>query len=130
MPPCASGPVFTVNRPSLNGAACALAGVGNLKAAAATPAAVPAIIVRREILRAIAVLPECPRGVLRTALLGHFIYGNRSWAYFGAFADICALSAVSSSFRRSPDVKPGLRVVASHTSLWCRTHPHFTACLR
>src|SRR3569623_365871 len=81
MPPCASGPVFTVNRPSLNGAACAIAGVGNLKAAAATPAAVPAIIVRREILRAIAVLPECPRGVLRTALLGHFIYGNRSRAH-------------------------------------------------
>src|SRR3569833_3597673 len=29
----------------------------------------------------------------------------------------CALSSVSSSVRRSPDVKPGLRVVASHTAL-------------
>src|SRR5262245_58556109 len=51
MPPCASGPVFTVSRPSLNGAACAIAGAGNLKVAAAAPATVPAINLRREILR-------------------------------------------------------------------------------
>src|SRR5262245_25815643 len=51
MPPCASGPVFTVSRPSLNGAACAIAGAGNLNAATAVPAAVPAINLRRVTLR-------------------------------------------------------------------------------
>ncbi len=51
MPPCASGPVLTVSRPSLKGAACAMAGVGNLKVASAAPAAVAAINLRRVTLR-------------------------------------------------------------------------------
>src|SRR5262245_41567938 len=51
MPPCASGPVLTVSRPSLNGAACAMAGIGKLNAAAAAPAAVPAMNLRRVTLR-------------------------------------------------------------------------------
>src|ERR1044071_8918289 len=56
MPPCASGPVFTVSRPSLNGAACAIAGAGNLNAAMAAPAAVPAINLRSVTLREMRVL--------------------------------------------------------------------------
>src|SRR6185437_642104 len=60
MPPWASGPVFTVSRPSLNGVAWAIAGAGNWVSAAAAPAAVPANSVRRVILsdlRDIKVLP-------------------------------------------------------------------------
>ena len=38
MPPSASGPVFTVSSPSLNGAAWAIAGAGNRVKAAAAPA--------------------------------------------------------------------------------------------
>jgi hypothetical protein len=50
MPPSASGPVFTVSRPTLNGTFWAIAGVGKrLKATA--PAALPAKIVRRVNLR-------------------------------------------------------------------------------
>src|SRR5215467_1035643 len=50
MPPSASGPVFTVSRPILNGAFWAIAGVGKrLKATA--PSALPAKIVRRVNLR-------------------------------------------------------------------------------
>src|SRR5258708_5611054 len=45
MPPCASGPVLTVSRPILKGAACAIAGIP--MAAAAVPAAVPAKNLRR-----------------------------------------------------------------------------------
>src|SRR5580692_81081 len=51
MPPCASGPVLTVSRPSLNGSAWAMAGAGNRVSAAAAPAAVPAKTVRRLSLR-------------------------------------------------------------------------------
>jgi hypothetical protein len=40
-----------VSRPSLKGAACAIAGAGNLKVAAAAPAAVPAMNLRRVNLR-------------------------------------------------------------------------------
>src|SRR5450759_4526995 len=61
IPPCASGPVLTVSRPSLNGAACAMAGVGNLNVASAAPAAVPAINLRRVTLRDIVFLPLSPR---------------------------------------------------------------------
>src|SRR6185503_8288318 len=57
MPPWASGPVFTVSRPILNGAACAMAGVGNRSVAAAVPATVPARNVLRSSLRAIEILP-------------------------------------------------------------------------
>src|SRR5204862_4322920 len=53
MPPAASGPVFTVSRPSLKGTGCATAGVGNRVNAAAVPAAVPARSVRRLNPRAI-----------------------------------------------------------------------------
>src|SRR5689334_16302501 len=59
MPPWASGPVLTVNRPSLNGAACAMDGAGKLNAAAAVPAAVAAMNLRLVILRDIAFLPFC-----------------------------------------------------------------------
>jgi len=45
------------------------------------------------------------------ALIGHFIWRNRSRAPVLR----CAPTAFSSSFKRLPDVKPGLRVVASHT---------------
>src|SRR5215831_3507718 len=58
MPPCASGPVLMVRRPSLKGAACAMAGVGNLKVASAAPAAVAAMNLRRVTLRDIAFLPR------------------------------------------------------------------------
>src|SRR5690348_119268 len=58
MPPCASGPVLMVSRPSLKGAACAMAGVGNLKVASAAPAAVAAMNLRRVTLRDIAFLPQ------------------------------------------------------------------------
>src|SRR5580704_2374779 len=51
MPPWASGPVLTVRRPSLNGAACATAGAGKRPSVAAAPAAVPAKSARRETLR-------------------------------------------------------------------------------
>src|SRR5580658_585687 len=71
MPPWASGPVFTVRRPSLNGAAWAMAGVGNRVSAAAAPAAVPAKSARRETLCELSfrdlglldmtVLPPAPR---------------------------------------------------------------------
>src|ERR1035437_8056465 len=61
IPPCASGPVLTVSRPILNGAACAMAGVGNLNVASAAPAAVPAINLRRGDLRDIVFLPLSPR---------------------------------------------------------------------
>src|SRR5579885_3308239 len=60
MPPSASGPVLTVSRPNLNGAPWAIAGIGNLKDAAAAPAAVPAMNLRRLILRDI----PCPPSVL------------------------------------------------------------------
>src|SRR5271169_303774 len=71
MPPCASGPVFTVSRPSRNGSDCAMAGVGKRLSAAAAPAAVPANTARRLTLREltfddvslrdIAFLPVAPR---------------------------------------------------------------------
>src|SRR5580704_6141365 len=51
MPPCASGPVFTVRRPRRNGSACATAGAGKRVSAAAAPATLPAKIVRRLTLR-------------------------------------------------------------------------------
>src|SRR5215467_14234529 len=51
MPPCASGPVFTVSRPSRNGSACATAGAGKRVSAAAAPATLPANTVRRLTLR-------------------------------------------------------------------------------
>src|ERR1700733_1251135 len=65
MPPWASGPVLTVSRPSLNGAACAMAGAGKRGAAAAAPAAVPARSARRlnfryVSLRDIPFLPVAP----------------------------------------------------------------------
>src|SRR5690242_17234875 len=60
MPPCASGPVFTVSRPSRNGSDCAIAGVGKRPSAAAAPAALPANIVRRLTLRVLA-LADIPR---------------------------------------------------------------------
>src|SRR5664280_1313365 len=50
-----------VSRPILNGAACAIAGVGNLNVASAAPAAVPAINLRRVTLRDIGFLPLSPR---------------------------------------------------------------------
>ena len=46
MPPWASGPVLTVSRPILNGAACAIAGMA-IAVAAAAPAAVLARNLRR-----------------------------------------------------------------------------------
>src|SRR5665647_1187515 len=61
MPPCASGPVLTVSRPSLKGAAWAMAGAGNLNVASAAPATVPAMNLRRETLRDIAFL-HCDPG--------------------------------------------------------------------
>src|SRR4029077_13283946 len=51
MPPCASGPVFTVSRPSRNGSACARAGAGKRLSAAAAPATLPASTARRLTLR-------------------------------------------------------------------------------
>src|SRR5437763_2037735 len=51
MPPCASGPVFTVRRPRRNGSVCATAGAGKRVSAAAAPATLPAKIVRRLTLR-------------------------------------------------------------------------------
>src|SRR5262245_25916308 len=66
MPPCASGPVLTVSRPILKGAAWAMAGAGNGSRAAAVPAAAPARNVRRLSLRDIGVLP---RLLLRLATL-------------------------------------------------------------
>src|ERR1700683_5038015 len=51
MPPAASGPVFTVRRPSLNGAAWATAGMGKRDNAVAVPAAALVSSVRRLILR-------------------------------------------------------------------------------
>src|SRR5436190_21599483 len=51
MPPCASGPVFTVRRPRRNGSTCATAGAGKRVSAAAAPATLPAKIVRRLTLR-------------------------------------------------------------------------------
>src|SRR5207248_4832194 len=51
MPPCASGPVFTVSRPRRNGSVCATAGAGKRVTAAAAPATLPAKIVRRLTLR-------------------------------------------------------------------------------
>src|SRR5271163_3645358 len=65
MPPCASGPVFTVRRPSLNGSDCAMAGVGKRPRATAAPAAVPANTARRLTvadvsLRDIRFLPATP----------------------------------------------------------------------
>src|SRR5689334_14485131 len=60
MPPCASGPVFTVSRPSRNGSDCAIAGVGKRLSAAAAPAALPANIVRRLTLRVLG-LADIPR---------------------------------------------------------------------
>src|SRR5215475_5539986 len=48
LPPCASGPVFTVSRPILNGAPCAIAGRANSVVASPVAAsAVPAKNVRR-----------------------------------------------------------------------------------
>src|ERR1043166_6876920 len=61
MPPCASGPVLTVSRPSLNGAGCDTAGAGKLNVAAAAPAAVVAMNLRRVSLRDIDVLPLSAR---------------------------------------------------------------------
>src|SRR5262249_2323858 len=68
MPPWASGPVFTVSRPSRNGSACAIAGVGKRLSAAAAPAAVPANMVRRLTLRDL-ILPgiTCPPSIELTA---------------------------------------------------------------
>src|SRR6516162_239498 len=51
MPPCASGPVFTVSRPSRNGSACATAGAGKRASVAAALATLPANTVRRLTLR-------------------------------------------------------------------------------
>src|SRR5215469_5824664 len=55
MPPCASGPLFTVSRPSRNGSACATAGAGKRVSAAAAPAALPANRVRRLTLRVLGI---------------------------------------------------------------------------
>src|SRR5476649_118506 len=60
MPPCASGPVLTVSKPSLKGAAWATAGAGKLNVAAAAPAALAAMNLRRVNLRDIAFLPGLP----------------------------------------------------------------------
>src|SRR5690348_921123 len=57
MPPCASGPVFTVSRPRRNGSAWATAGAGKRDNAAAAPAALPANMVRRLTLRAMVCSP-------------------------------------------------------------------------
>src|SRR5215471_13056108 len=51
MPPCASGPVFTVSRPSRNGSGCATTGAGKRASVAAAPATLPANTVRRLTLR-------------------------------------------------------------------------------
>src|SRR5580658_9680956 len=64
IPPCASGPVLTVRRPSLNGLSCAMAGAGK-RVSAAAPAAVPAKTARRLTLRDInlrdiGILPLAP----------------------------------------------------------------------
>src|SRR6266699_2719645 len=49
MPPCASGPVFTVSRPILNGADCAIAGAFNVKAL--TPPRIPfSTVLRRSFM--------------------------------------------------------------------------------
>src|SRR6516165_10910083 len=60
MPPWASGPVFTVSRPSRNGSACATAGAGKRVNAAAAPATPPASTVRRLTLRVFG-LADIPR---------------------------------------------------------------------
>jgi hypothetical protein len=54
----------------LKGAACAIAGAGNLKVAAAAPAAVPAMNLRRVNLRDITFLP-CERPFWPVFLIGH-----------------------------------------------------------
>src|SRR6185437_5540766 len=74
MPPCASGPVLTVSRPSLNGAGCETAGAGKLNVAAAAPAAVVAMNLRRVILRDIDFLPLSARSgsAVSIGLAGHF----------------------------------------------------------
>src|SRR5580704_10237901 len=69
MPPCASGPVFTVSRPTFNDAACAIAGAGKRPSATAAPAAVPAKSVRRETFREVA---------LRNIMSSHAANGFRN----------------------------------------------------
>src|SRR5262249_42676756 len=51
MPPSASGPVFTVSRPTLKGAFWAIAGVGKRLNAVTAPVALPAKMLRRVNLR-------------------------------------------------------------------------------
>src|ERR1700744_869031 len=82
MPPCASGPVFTVNRPRRNGSAWAMTGAGKPVTAAAAPAAVPANSARREILRneplryeVLRDIPILPRAPVFVALIGE------AWPY-------------------------------------------------
>ena len=55
MPPCASGPVFTVSRPMRIGLFCAIAGIGN-----AAAAAVPARRVRRSSFNVMIRFPPMP----------------------------------------------------------------------
>src|SRR5262245_49577161 len=96
MPPCASGPVFTVRRPSLNGAACAIAGAGKLNVAAAAPAAVPAMNLRRVTLRDIEIPP--------------FDWAGRP--YFGDLALLVAmvrLSAIRHASAHGTQVAPIIR---------------------
>src|SRR5436305_4426064 len=105
MPPCASGPVLTVSRPSLNGAPCAIAGIGKLNVAAAAPAAVPAINARRVTFRDIAFLLGCFDGAAAGL--------DRPYELCGPFRVEALVSPAGSSLRKNPslakafhDVKP------------------------
>src|SRR6185437_2327599 len=69
MPPAASGPVFTVKRPILIGAFCAIAGIGNAAAAAA-----PASIWRRFSLM---VMDLSPSGAALLAEAGREKFNHR-----------------------------------------------------
>src|SRR5262249_25183784 len=62
MPPCSSGPVFTVSRPSRNCSACSTAGAGKRASVAVAPATLAANTVRRLTLRVfgLAGIPRSP----------------------------------------------------------------------
>src|SRR6516164_811177 len=95
MPPWARGPVFTVSRPSRNGSACAIAGVGKRLSAAAAPAAVPANMVRRLTLRDL-ILPgiTCPPSIELTAAANRRTlsrYGSRQALAIAASAAEAAI---------------------------------------
>src|SRR5262249_35848156 len=76
MPPAASGPVFTVSRPILSGAPCAIDGLG--KAAAPAAAEAPATKRRRVVLiikssrgSAVLVQPECLNALRAGGIQSH-----------------------------------------------------------